>query len=104
MGREATIQLGRSLSESGQFALSAFRLEQALSSEADKSLLKEVAQAHEKAGDEKSARERYSEYLANNPDDAEAWLAQARLLVRADRDTEALNAFGKAAELTTHED
>lgn len=101
---EILIQLGRSLSESGQFALSAFRMDQALSAGADKSLLKEVAQAHEKAGDEKSARERYSEFLANNPDDAEAWLAQARLLVRADRDTEALNAFGKAAELTTHED
>jgi len=101
---EILIQLGRSLSDSGQYALSAFRLEQALSGGADKSLIKEVAQAHEKAGDEKSAQERYSEYLLDNPDDSKAWLAQARLLARADMDREALNAFGRVAGLTTHED
>ena len=101
---EILIQLGRSLHDSGQYALSAFRLEQALSAGAGKTLLKEVALAHEKAGDEKSAQARYSEFLADNPDDSEAWLAQARLLARADMDTEALNAFGQAAELTTHED
>ena len=101
---EILIQLGRSLSDSGQYALSAFRLEQALSAGADKMLLEEVAQTHEKAGDEKLAQARYSEHLANDPDDSEAWLSQARLLARADMDTEALNAFGQAAELTNHED
>ena len=101
---EILIQLGRSLHDSGQYALSAFRLEQALSAGAGKTLLKEVAQAHEKAGDEKSARKRYAEFLADNPDDSQTWLAQARLLARADMDTEALNAFGQAAELTNHED
>ena len=101
---EILIQLGRSLHDSGQYALSAFRLEQAMSAGAGKTLLKEVAQAHEKAGDKKSAQERYSEFLADNSDDTEAWLALARLLARADMDTEALNAFGQAAESTTHED
>ncbi len=101
---EILIQLGRSLHDSGQYALSAFRFEQALSAGAGKTLLKEVAQAHEKAGDEKSARKRYAEFLADNSDDSQAWLAQARLLARADMDTEALNAFGQAAEFTNHED
>ena len=101
---EILIQLGRSLHDSGQYALSAFRLEQALSAGAAQTLLKEVAQAHEKAGDEKSARKRYAEFLADNPEDTQAWLAQARLLARADMDTEALNAFGQAVELTNHED
>lgn len=101
---EILIQLGRSLHDSGQYALSAFRLEQALSAGAAQTLIKEVAQAHEKAGDEKSARKRYAEFLADNPEDTQAWLAQARLLARADMDTEALNAFGQAVELTNHED
>ena len=101
---EILTQLGRSLYDSGQFALSAFRFEQALLAGAGKTLLKEIAQAHDKAGDEKSARKHYSEFLADNPDDSQAWLAQARLLARADMDTEALNAFGKATELTDHED
>ena len=99
---EILIQLGRSLHDSGQYALSAFRLEQALSAGAAQTLLKEVAQAHEKAGDEKSARKRYAEFLADNPEDTQAWLAQARLLARADMDTEALAAFGQAVELTNH--
>ena len=81
-----------------------FVLEQALSAGAAQTLLKEVAQAHEKAGDEKSARKHYAEFLADNPEDTQAWLAQARLLARADMDTEALNAFGQAVELTNHED
>ena len=54
-------QLGRSLYDSGQFALSAFRFEQALLADRQ-TLLKEIAQAHEKAGDEKSARKHYSNF------------------------------------------
>ena len=52
----------------------------------------------------KSPPGRYAEFLADNPEDTQAWLAQARLLARADMDTEALNAFGQAVELTNHED
>ena len=98
------IQLGRSLFDSGQFALSGFRLDQALSAGARQELLKESALAYQKAGDTVSAMERYSRYLKENPDDSATWLAQARLLAETDESTEALNAFAKATELTTHED
>ncbi|SVC73294.1 uncharacterized protein METZ01_LOCUS326148, partial [marine metagenome] len=98
------VQLGRSLFDSGQFALSAFRLDQALSAGARKELLKESALAYQKAGDAKAAQERYSEYLKENPDDNATWLSQARLLAQTGKNTEALNAFVKATELTTHED
>jgi tetratricopeptide (TPR) repeat protein len=98
------IQLGRALFDSGQFALSGFRLDQALSAGARQELLKESALAYQKAGDAKSAMTRYSGYLKENPDDSATWLAQARLLAQADKSTEALNAFVKATELTTHED
>ena len=64
---EILIQLGRSLHDSGQYALSAFRLEQALSAGAAQTLLKEVAQAHEKAGDEKSARKRLRRISRGQP-------------------------------------
>ena len=98
------IQLGRALFDSGQFALSGFRLDQALSAGARQDLLKESALAYQKAGDAKSALTRYAEYLKENPDDSATWLAQARLLAQAGKNTEALNAFAKATELTTHED
>ena len=64
---EILTQLGRSLYDSGQFALSAFRFEQALLAGAGKTLLKEIAQAHEKAGDEKSARKRYCRISRGQP-------------------------------------
>lgn len=98
------IQLGRSLSDSGEFPLAALRLDQALSAGARKELLKDSALAYEKSGDANSAMERYSEYLKVNPDDNATWLAQARLLAQTGNNTEALNAFVKATELTTHED
>jgi tetratricopeptide (TPR) repeat protein len=98
------VQLGRSLFDSGQFALSAFRLDQALSAGARQELLKESALAYQKAGDAKAAQARYSEYLKENPDDNATWLSQARLLAQTGKNTEALNAFVKATELTTHED
>ena len=97
-------QLGRSLFDSGQFALSGFRLDQAISAGAKQELLKESALAYQKAGEAESAMERYSKYLEENPDDSATWLAQARLLAQTDKSTEALNAFAKATELTTHED
>jgi len=98
------VQLGRSLFDSEQFALSAFRFDQALSVGAREELLKEAALAYQQSGDANSARERYSSYLKANPDDNATWLVQARLLAQAGKSTEALNAFGKVTELITHED
>ena len=101
---DVLVQLGRSLFDSEQFALSAFRFDQALSVGAREELLKEAALAYQQSGDANSARERYSAYLKSNPDDNATWLVQARLLAQAGKSTEALNAFVKVTELITHED
>ena len=101
---DVLVQLGRSLFDSEQFALSAFRFDQALSVGAREELLKEAALAYLQSGDANSARERYSAYLKSNPDDNATWLVQARLLAKAGKSTEALNAFVKVTELVTHED
>ena len=101
---EILTHLGRALFDSEQFAESAFRFDQALSAGARKELLKEAALAYLKAGDAGSAESRYSGYLEQNPDDKEARLAYGRVLAKAGKHTEALNAFGMATEHATHED
>ena len=101
---DVLVQLGRSLFDSEQFALSAFRFDQALSVGAREDLLKEAALAYQQSGDANSARERYSAYLKANPDDNATRLVQARLLAQAGKSTEALNAFVNLTELITHED
>ena len=101
---EILVQLGRSLFEFEQFALAAFRFDQALSAGANGQIIKEAALAHEKAGDHESAIAHYAQHLESNTDDLASWLSQARLLAKVDKKKEALNAFGKAPDLTTHED
>ena len=100
---EILIQLGRSLHDSGQYALSAFRLEQALSGRSRPNSSHEVAQAHEKAGDEKSARA-LRRISRGQPGGHPSLACSGPPAARADMDTEALNAFGQAVELTNHED
>ena len=71
---EILLQLGRSLYDSQQFALAAFRLDQALSAGAEVGVLKEAAEAHRQSGDEQSAATILRKYLLSSPDDASASL------------------------------
>ena len=72
--QEILLQLGRSLFDSQQFALAAFRLDQAISVGAETAVFKEAAEAHLKAGDEQSAEGLLQKYLVSYPDDGPASL------------------------------
>lgn len=101
---EILLQLGRSLYDSQQFALAAFRLDQALSAGAEVSVLKEAAEAHLQSGDEQSATTILRKYLLSSPDDASASLDLGRLLAKSGDETDALNALSKGSELAEHSD
>ena len=74
------LQLARALSESKQFALAAFRFDQAISAGAEDSALREAAEAYVAAGDLYSASERYSDYLVINNEDGQSWVKFGRIL------------------------
>ena len=102
---EVMIQLARSLMDSQQFALAAFRYEQALSLNPDDVMLaKEAAEAHFLANDFDSAIERYRQYLTENPSDSLNQIRFARMLAEKGLGTEAVNAFSKASEDATADD
>ena len=98
------LQLARALSESKQFALAAFRFDQAISAGAEDSALREAAEAYVAAGDLYSASERYSDYLVINNEDGQSWVKFGRILSKINKPTEAINAFNKGAETLTFED
>ena len=98
------LQLARALSESKQFALAAFRFDQAISAGAEESALKEAAIAYTSAGDLYSASERYADYLLINNKDTQSWVRYARILSKTNKPTEAINAFNKGADFLTFED
>jgi len=101
---EVLIQLARSLMDTRQFPLAAFRFEQALSIQPDSLLAKEAAEAHYLARDNDSALERYSQYLSTQPDDPQSQLRYARLLAQNNQFTESLNAFSRAGEDASPDD
>jgi len=101
---EVMVQLARSLLDSKQFSLAAFRFEQALSLKEDTQLSREAAEAHYLAQDFDSAIERYRPYLATSPEDPGSQLRYARLLSEKGKDTEAINAFSKASKEATADD
>ena len=101
---EILLQLGRSLYDSQQFALAAFRLDQALSAGAEVGVLKEAAEAHLQSGDDQSATTILRKYLLSSPDDASASLDLGRLLAKSGDETDALNALSKGSELAEHSD
>ena len=98
------LQLARALSESKQFALAAFRFDQAISAGAGESAIKEAAIAYTSAGDLYSASERYADYLLINNKDTQSWVRYARILSKTNKPTEAINAFNKGADFLTFED
>ena len=95
---EVIVQLGRSLAEAKEFALAAFRFEQAVSLGASREVMRESAEAHFQAGDIDSSIANYTAYLSEPVDDPQAHLSFARLLAQKGRDTDALNAFSQAPD------
>ena len=95
---EVLVQLGRSLTEANEFALAAFRFEQAVSLGASREVMRESAEAHFQAGDIDSSIANYTAYLSEPVDDPQAHLSFARLLAQKGRDTDALNAFSQAPD------
>ena len=73
------------LSESKQFALAAFRFDQAISAGAEDSALREAAEAYVAAGDLYSASERYSDYLVINNEDGQSWVKFGRILSKINK-------------------
>ncbi len=98
------IQLARALLESNQFAMSAFRFDQAIAAGADEKTLKEAAQAYELAGDLNSAAERYGDYLLLNDKDSESWAKYGRVLANINQTTLAINALGKGSDYLSFDD
>jgi len=98
------IQLSRALADSGQYPLSAFRIEQAISAGADKNLLLECAEIYQLAGDSDSAQERLKQYISAFPEDLKAWNKYAQTLITSGNETEALNAFEKASSIASPTD
>ena len=101
---EVLIQLGRSLFDTKNFPLAAFRFEQALSAGAPTEIYREAAEAFLQSGDEKNAKRNLEKFLENFPDEKEAWLIFARLLEKSGLETEAINAFSRAPNLCTAQD
>ena len=95
------IQLSRALADSGQYPLAAFRIEQAISVGAEKSLLLECAEIYQLADDLDSAQERFKQYLSAFPEDLKAWQKYAQTLITSGNEIEALNAFEKASSLAS---
>ena len=95
---EVLVQLGRSLIDAGEYALAAFRFEQALSMGAPHDIAKESAEAHAKSGDIDSSIEHYTVYFSKAVDDPKATLAFARLLAQKGRNTDAINTFSQAPQ------
>ena len=93
------IQLSRALSESGQYSLAVFRIEQAISAGANQDLLLECAKTCQLSGDFNSAQKYFKQYLDNNPEDIKAWLAFARSLAVSGDEINAVNAFEKSGAL-----
>lgn len=98
------LQLARSLSESNQFALAAFRFDQAVAAGAEQKAIKEAAETYALAGDLNSAAERYADYLLIDDSDAQSWVKYGRVLSKINKSTEAINALSKGSDLLSFED
>ena len=96
--------LGRTLLDAEEYALAAFRLEQAADLGGNADTLAEAAQAHVLAGDDGSAEKLYRSYLKQNPEDTFAHIKYARVLHRLGKQTEALEAFQQAPEKANAKD
>ena len=101
---EILVQLGRSLFDAENFALAAFRFEQALSCGAPDEIYRESAKASQLSGDDQNAMANFKKYLQVFPDEKRTWLEYARLLAKFGMETEAINAFSKAPEFCSSED
>ena len=101
---EILLQLARSLEETSQFPLAAFRFDQALSAGAEKSTFLEAAKAHLQAEDQASAIIRFEKFLNHFPENLAVWLQLGRLLAQTDRETDAINALSKGSEKASHKD
>ena len=95
---EIITMLGRTLLDAEEYALAAFRLEQALDLGGETKILAETAQAHELAGDDESAEKAYAAYMGKHPDDTFANLKHARVLHRLGERSKALDAFLQASD------
>ena len=98
------IQLARALLEADQFAMSAFRFDQAIAAGASEKALKEAAQAYTLAGDLNSAAERFGDYLLVNDKDFESWAKYGRVLANINQPTKAINALTKGSDHLTYND
>ena len=98
------IQLARALQEADQFAMSAFRFDQAIAAGASEKALKEAAQAYTRAGDLNSAAERFGDYLLVNDKDFESWAKYGRVLANINQPTKAINALTKGSDYLTFND
>lgn len=101
---EILTQLGRSLFDIQNFPLAVFRFEQALSAGADDQLHRELAEAYLRSGDEKNAQIHFSKFLTSYPENDNIWLKNARLLAKAGKETEAINAFSRVPDLCDYKD
>jgi Flp pilus assembly protein TadD len=95
---EIIAMLGRTLIDAEEYALAAFRLEQAFSLSGAKNILSETGQAHELAGDDESAEKAYATYVQKYPEDSFANLKYAHVLNRLGKESKALDAFLQASE------
>lgn len=95
---EIITMLGRTLLDAEEYALAAFRLEQAFSLSGAMNILSEAGQAHELANDDESAEKAYATYSKKHPEDTFANLKYARVLNRLGKESKALDAFLQASE------
>ena len=95
---EIITMLGRTLLDAEEYALAAFRLEQAFSLGGATNILSETGQAHELAEDDESAEKAYATYIQKHPDDTFANLKYARVLHRLGKESKALDAFLQASD------
>ena len=89
---EVLVQLGRALIDAKEFALAAFRFEQAISKGAANEVIKESAEAHAKSGDIDSSIEHYTQYFSRAVNDPEATLP-CKTPCQKGRKTDAINTF-----------
>ena len=93
---EILLQLARSLEETSQFPLAAFRFDQALSAGAEKSTFLEAAKALTCKRKTKHPQViRFEKFLNHFPENLAVWLQLGRLLAQTDRETDAINALSK---------
>ena len=95
---EIITMLGRTLLDAEEYALAAFRLEQAFSLGGATNILSEAGQAHVLAEDDESAEKAYATYIKKHPDDTFANLKYARVLHRLGKESQALDAFLQASD------